>query len=142
MNATTRSTEWSGSADPRVLALAAIDVLVIAALILVGQRSHGIGLLSDPVASVETMIPFVAGWIVISLLAGVYARDVATSVPRTARLTAVTWIAAANIGLLLRASDLFSGGAEWPFGLVMTGTGLIALLGWRVLYAAVVATRF
>lgn len=141
MNATTRSTEWSGSTDPRVLTLAAVDVLAIVALILVGQRSHGIGLLSDPVASVETMIPFVAGWIVASLLAGVYSRDVATSVPRAVRLTAVAWIAAANVGLLLRASDLFTGGAEWPFGLVMTGTGLIVLLGWRIFYAAVVAER-
>ncbi|ARS90837.1 DUF3054 domain-containing protein [Natrarchaeobaculum aegyptiacum] len=141
MNATTRSAEWSGSTDPRVLTLAAVDVLVIAVLILLGQRSHGISLLSDPVASVETMIPFVAGWVVASLLAGVYAREVATSVPRAVRLSAVSWIAAANIGLLLRASDLFAGGAEWPFGLVMTGTGLVAILGWRVLYAAVVAKR-
>lgn len=141
MNTTARSENWSGSTDPRVLTLAAIDVLAIAALILVGQRSHGSTLLSDPIASVETMVPFVAGWVVASLLAGVYARDVATSVPRTARLTAVTWIAAANLGLLLRASELFAGGIAWPFGLVMTGTGLIVLVGWRVLYAAVLAKR-
>lgn len=135
MNAAVDTGGWSGLTDRRVLGLAALDVLVVAGLVIFGQLSHGTNPLAEPLGSVETVLPFVIGWLVVSPLAGVYARAVVTSVRRSARTTAVAWIAAANVGIILRSSPLFDGTAEWAFPLVITGTGLVALVGWRVLYA-------
>ena len=138
MDATVRSDGWSGGTDRRVLVLAIGDLVAIVALILVGQLSHDIDPVTEPLASIESMVPFLVGWLVISVLAGVYAHEIATSVARTARSTTVAWIAAANVGLIIRSTPLFDGGAVWPFNLVLTGTGLVVLLGWRIGYATVV----
>ncbi|SEQ05446.1 DUF3054 domain-containing protein [Natrinema salaciae] len=119
--------------DRERLATGGIDVVLVAGLVLLGRIEHGGNPLSEPIASLETITPFVVGWLAVALLAGIYTRD--RPVGREAfRLTAVTWIAAANVGLMLRASPLFTGGATWPFPLVITGFGLFVLLGWRLGY--------
>ena len=122
------------TADRERIATGVIDVVLIAGLVLLGNINHGGNPITDPLGSLETLAPFVIGWLSVVLLAGMYTRD------RPAgrdgfRLTAVTWIAAANVGLMLRASSLFHGGAAWPFPLVITGSGLVVLLGWRLGYA-------
>ncbi|WP_460525176.1 DUF3054 domain-containing protein [Halopiger thermotolerans] len=125
-----------GTADRTTLLLAVGDVVVLAGLVLVGQLSHGVTPIERPVAALETVAPFVLGWVIVAAIAGLYtsASDVATSVPRTARTTAVIWIAAANVGFILR-NGLFGESTRWPFPLVMTGFGLLVLVGWRVAYA-------
>lgn len=123
--------------DRTLLLLGGVDVALIVGLIVAGQRSHGISPVSDPIASASTVVPFLIGWLVAALLAGVYARGVAASPARAARVTTVAWLAAANLGLILRSSPLFEGSAVWPFNLVMSGTGFVVLVGWRVGYAAV-----
>ena len=140
MNAAVRSDGWSGVTDRRVLVLAIGDLVAIVALILIGQLSHDIDPVTEPLASIESMIPFLVGWVVISMLAGVYAREIATSVARAARSTTVAWVAAVNVGLIIRSTPLFDGGAGWPFNLVLTGSGLAILLAWRIAYASVVGS--
>lgn len=127
--------------DRSVVVLAVGDIVALVSLLVVGLLSHDTNPITEPVASLETMAPFLLGWIVLSVLAGIYDRTVATSVARTARLTTVTWFAAANVGLVVRSSPYFDGGVAWPFGLVMTGTGLIIMVGWRVGYAALATKR-
>ena len=128
--------ERTGAGDRPPILLAAADVALIAGLLAFGQRQHGIDPIAEPLASLETIVPFAVGWVVAALLAGVYARDVAVTPARAARATAIAWIAAANVGLILRSSPAFEGGTPWPFNLVVTATGLLVLLTWRVGYAA------
>lgn len=116
--------------------LAVVDVGLLAGLVLVGQLSHGIDPLADPAGTFETMAPFVIGWIVVAPIARVYAEDVLASRVETVRVTTVCWLAAANIGLIVRSSPSFDGSAVWAFNIVMTGLGLIALLAWRLGYLA------
>ena len=121
--------------DTRRVLVGIVDVMVVVSLVVVGQLHHGVNPLADPVTSAGTVIPFVVGWLVVAPLAGVYTSQNRASPHRALRLTAVAWIAAANVGLILRQSPLFDGGIVWPFALVMTGTGLVVLVGWRVGYA-------
>ncbi|MXV60725.1 DUF3054 family protein [Natronorubrum sp. JWXQ-INN-674] len=125
----------SQAVDRETLALGVGDVVLLAGLILVGQLSHNVNPIEQPLASLETVAPFVIGWLVIAAIAGTYTRDVASSVTRAARQITVTWIAAANVGLILRTA-LFGETAAPPFPLVITGFGLLLLVGWRVGYAA------
>ncbi|MGQ3413082.1 DUF3054 domain-containing protein [Natrinema sp. LN54] len=112
--------------------IAVVDTVLIAGFVLLGRIEHGGNPLAEPLASLETIAPFVIGWLAVALLAGIYTRD--RPVGRDGlRLTAVAWIAAANVGLMLRVS-LFEGSATWPFPLVITGFGLLVLLGWRLGY--------
>lgn len=136
MDTTTTTRTRSTTLDRTSLALAAVDVTLVGGLILFGFVSHGGSPLSDPVGALETIAPFAFGWLVASPLAGVYARAVFESPKRTARLTAVAWIAAANVGFIVRTSGLFQETAVYPFTLVITGFGLIVLVLWRVAYAA------
>ena len=143
MDAPARSSDAHGAEalEGRSLALGAVDLALVAGIILVGQLSHGIDPLSEPLVALETVVPFAVGWLAMAPLAGLYAPGVAASFARALRVTTVAWVAAANVGLILRASALFDGGAAWPFPLVMTGFGLLALVGWRGAYAAYARSR-
>lgn len=137
MDAAVQSGARDGATDRERITTGVIDVVLIAGLVSLGRIEHGGNPLTEPIASLETIAPFVIGWVGAAVLAGVYARD--PPVGDGLRLTAVTWIAAANVGLMLRASSLFDGGATWPFPLVITGSGLVVLLGWRFGYALVLS---
>lgn len=138
MDTAVQSETRDTTSDRERIATGVLDVVLVAGLVLVGRVSHGDSPIAEPIASLETIAPFVLSWFAIAALAGVYTRD-RPAVGQGLRLVTVSWIAAANVGLMLRASSLFEGSATWPFPLVITGTGLVALLGWRVL--AVLAGR-
>ncbi len=127
--------------DTDSLTFVVADVAVLVAILLYGQWSHGISVIADPTASLEGIVPFLLGWLVVSALAGLYTAGTESSVWRAARLTTVSWLGGANVGFVLRASPVFEGGITWPFPLVMTGIGLVALVGWRVAYAVAVGSR-
>lgn len=137
MSETARSSPELVTIDRRSLLVAAGDLLVLAALLAVGVSQHGSDPLADPLATAETMAPFLLAWLPVAALAGLYDADTIASLGRTIRLTAVGWLGAANVGLILRSSPLFDGGAAWMFTLVITGLGLVVLLGWRGAIAAV-----
>ncbi len=140
MDTVSEPTAREGPVDRTTLLLGGIDLGIIVTFVVLGQLSHGIDPISQPIASIETITPFVVGWLVFAPLAGVY-TDEPTSPRRIGRVTTVAWIGAANVGLILRSSPLFDGGAVWPFNLVMTGIGVLALVGWRVGYALLATTR-
>ena len=126
----------SGSTSRPILApgngaLAALDAVVVIAVLIAGELQHGVDPIGDPVRVVGTLAPFLAGWVLFAAVAGLYAR---TDRPFVAelRLLAVTWFAAANVGLVLRSSPWLHGGVTWPFGVVVTGTVLVVLLVWRI----------
>ena len=135
MDTAVRTDDRARTVDRETLGLGVGDVVAVAALLVYGQLSHGVSPTAQPLETLETIAPFVVGWLVVAALAGLYTRPVATSLSRTARLTTVVWLGAANVGLLLRQGP-FGDTAAWPFPLVITGFGLLLLLGWRVGYAA------
>ena len=137
MDTAVHADDRAGGLDRSTLVLGVGDAGVVAGLLLLGQLSHGVSPITQPLQTLETMVPFVIGWIVVAALVGLYARSVAASLPGTARLTAAVWLGAANVGLLLR-QGVFGESANWPFPLVITGFGLVLLVGWRVGYAAFV----
>ncbi|APX96079.1 DUF3054 domain-containing protein [Natronorubrum daqingense] len=136
MESATRLSTRVGSADRRTFTLVAGDLLVLTALVLVGQLEHGMNPLEQPIGALEALAPFVVGWIVVAALAGLYTRPISTSLWETTRLTTVAWLAAANVGLVLRQS-VFGSTAAWPFPLVISAFGLVLLVGWRVGFAYV-----
>lgn len=125
--------------DRRTALVAAVDVALIVALVAVGLVSHDVNPLTAPLDAAETAAPFVIGWLAVVAFAGVYDRRATTTRRGAAATTGVAWVAAANLGLILRSSPAFEGGAAWPFNLVMTGLGLVVLVAWRVGYATVLA---
>lgn len=141
MSETARARSGLVAIDRRTALVAAGDLLLLAALLTVGVIQHGTDPLADPLATVETMAPFVLAWFPVAALAGLYAADTIGSPRRTVRLTTLAWLAAANVGLILRSSPLFDGGAAWPFDLVITGLGLVILVVWRGAIAAVSTRR-
>jgi len=123
--------------DTRLLPLAPVDVLVIAGLAIMGRLHHGYPLLEQPLDTLETMVPFLVGWLIVSVLTGAYTENAVRTRGTAVLIAVVTWIGAANIGLILRSSTYFDGGATWPFNLIMTAVGVVALGGWRLAYASV-----
>lgn len=119
------------------VAVAAVDAAILVALVSIGRLSHGVGPVADPVGTAETLAPFVTGWIVASALANPYDARSRTVPATAARTTALCWLAAANVGIVLRSSPWFDGGVAWAFPAVITGLGLVALVGWRVAFAAI-----
>jgi hypothetical protein len=123
--------------DPRrTVAVAAGDLLAITAVVGWGLFSHyGAAAFATPADSVATILPFLVGWPIPALLAGVYDDAVVADAVAAVRYVAVAWVAAANIGLILRTSPLFGETATWPFPLVLTAGVLVVLVGWRAVLA-------
>lgn len=116
----------------RAAAIAAVDIVCIAGVIVLGLISHyGLVVLSEALPTLNVILPFLVGWAVCSLLAGAYDTEVVASAQSALPLTAVAWIAAANVGLILRSSPLFGGGSDWPFNLIITALVLLVLVPWR-----------
>ena len=121
-----------GTFDRKRVIVGGGDLVIIIGIVLLGNVEHGGNPIAEPLTSLMTTVPFVIGWLAVAALAGVYTRSPGID---DTRLTAVTWIAAANVGLMIRGSPLFDGGTTWPFPIVITGTVLVAVLGWRLGYA-------
>ncbi|QFU83688.1 DUF3054 domain-containing protein [Natronorubrum aibiense] len=136
MDSAVQTTDRSRGIDRETLLLGVCDVGLLAGLVIVGQLSHDVNPITQPVASLEAIAPFIIGWLVVAAVIGLYTQSAASSVAQAARLTTATWLGAANIGLLLR-QGVFGDTAAWPFPLVITGFGLLLLVGWRVGYTAV-----
>ncbi|WP_439026184.1 DUF3054 domain-containing protein [Haloarchaeobius sp. DT45] len=107
--------------------LAGADLVVLVALITMGELRHGVNPISAPLAVAETMVPFLVGWFLVATLVGAYGDRAFAGGIDSARLAAGAWIGGANIGLMLRASPYFSGNSPWTFMLVMTGLGCLAM---------------
>ena len=140
MDTAVRTDDRTEAVDRETLLLGAGDVGVVAGLLVIGQLSHGVNPITRPLYALETIAPFVIGWLAVAALAGFYTRSSAVTVPGAARLTTVVWLGAANVGVILRW-EAFDTTATWPFPLVITGFGLLLLVGWRVGYAALAGRK-
>lgn len=117
----------------RVLAVG--DLVAVIAVVAIGRVSHyGFAGLADLLTTAETIAPFVLGYAIAALLADAYDERALTSLGWSVRIGGVVAIAGANLGLLLRGLPLLAGGVAWPFPLVLTGTLLAVVVGWRAVF--------
>lgn len=112
------------------------DVVVLAALLTLGVvRHHGASYLSnDPVAWILVLVPFFVGWLVAAPVMGAYSPGAAESAKSAVPLAIRSWVVADLIGVGIRATPLFEGGAALTFVLVTLVVGLVGLAVWRTVY--------
>lgn len=107
------------------------DILAIAAFVVAGEVSHGIDPITQGEVVVDTLLPFLIGWVLIAPLLGGYA--VGTLDDPVVAITSVipAWLVADGIGQVLRDTSSFHGSADPIFYLVVAGVGGALLVGWR-----------
>ncbi|MDY7083070.1 MAG: DUF3054 domain-containing protein, partial [Halobacteria archaeon] len=113
------------------------DVTVIVLFLLVGTLRHGVNPVSNPLYFVDTVAPFLIGWLASSFAIGLYKMGGLENL--RGQLISVTsaWVVASVIGVVLRSSTLFHGTGNLIFGAVVTGIGIASLVVWRaVLFKA------
>lgn len=118
--------------------LRAVDGAVIVAVLVAGEIHHyGTAVLADPGAMADVLVAFLFGWYATASLLGLYGRSSDGPGRHSLRAVAVTAIAGANVGLIVR-SLAFGRPQISPFPAVITGTLLVALCAvrWAVRRAA------
>lgn len=132
------ATTWFGGrveATTRTLGLALGDVAMIALFVLVGELRHG----GTFAGGVQTFGQFFVGWLLVSVVAGVYGPR-ALEAPRQAVVQVVAaWVLAAIIGQLVRLAMTPGSVVQLSFVAVSIGFGGAFLAVWR--YVAVRAVR-
>ncbi|MFB6142030.1 MAG: DUF3054 domain-containing protein [Halorientalis sp.] len=122
------------------------DLLAIAVFVVVGEYSHGVSPLADPVVVADTFLPFAVGWLFVVGPALLNDPRVDESAPRVAVRTLAAWFVAVLLALSLRRTPLFHGGetalSEYAvFGLVAFTVGGVLLTGWRMALVTLRARR-
>jgi hypothetical protein len=115
--------------------LAVGDVIALILLLTVGTLNHSSVefLTANPLYLPGVYAPFLIAWAVIAPLVGAYSAGAVETAKSSVPLVVRSWIPAAVVGLVLRAT-VFRGGAELTFAAVMLVLGSVALAGWRALY--------
>ncbi|WP_049971039.1 DUF3054 domain-containing protein [Haladaptatus cibarius] len=123
--------------SPATAGLVLGDLVVIIGLLWMGSLRHNTDPITSPLLFADTLAPFLIGWVVASLVLGTYSRRARRSLRDAALLGGGAWVVASLIGAGLRATSLFHGNSPLSFVLVVTGLGLVALVCWRGLAAAI-----
>jgi hypothetical protein len=125
----------SASGVQRGALLVAGDVLAFHAVAAVGLLSHGELTSLDQLPHLaEVAMPFAAGWLLAAPFLGVFRSDVTVTPRRMLARTAVAWLIACPIGLLLW-SLVRQRPVQPAFAIVTFLTNLVVLLGWRGAFA-------
>ena len=140
MALTDRSQPISGAHDARrVAALAAGDLVAFNVVTAIGLLSHSELTGLDKLGEVATIAaPFAIGWFLIAPFAGAFREDIAGQPRRILPRATLAWLIALPIGLLLW-SLIRQKPVQPAFAVVTFLTNLIVLLGWRGVYAWLVA---
>jgi hypothetical protein len=107
------------------------DVLAILVFFVIGNIEHGF----DP-TNVDRILrsaaPFVFGWLVVAIPAGLYGRSAVPAPIRVPLFIVPAWVPAALIGSALRSTSHFPGYAPQNFVMAAMGFGALFLLIWRL----------
>lgn len=119
----------------RVATVAAGDVLAFVAFAVIGTLSHNSLTVGNALFKVaENAGPFMLGWFAIAPFTGAYRLREIDGVGPMLKRTALTWLPASIVGLLLRS--LLRQSAPQPvFWLITFVTVLLLMGGWRSVYA-------
>lgn len=113
------------------------DLVVLLVLLTMGALRHHEHPVQNPLYFAGTVAPFLVGWVLASLVVGLYSYRARQSVRSSVLFAAGTWVVAALIGSALRATSYFHGESPLTFVLVMLGFGLLFVTVWRVVAARV-----
>lgn len=120
--------------DRRRLAIAGGDLLAVVVVLAWGYTHHagGVADLLNVVDLAETVAPFLLGYLAVAATLGAYAPRRTRTLAWSLRTVGAAWVGAVGIGLTIRTHPELTGGAAWPFGLVVLAAGLAALAAWRL----------
>jgi hypothetical protein len=125
----------------RGVLLAGGDALAFLVFSAIGRASHseaaGLGALLEVA---ETAAPFAIGWFVVAPLAGAFKAELAERPRALLARTALAWLLAWPLGLLLRAL-IRQAGIPLSFAIVTLITNLLILLSWRGAFAWLASRR-
>lgn len=108
--------------DRRALArYGPLDLLAILAMIWVGELRHGTDPLASPFLYLDTLAPFLVGWIVAAYALGAYGSHTLDGYRPAIGSALLAWLVGNLVGQALRATSLFHGGTQLSFVLVMFG---------------------
>ncbi len=141
--------EWVGDrVDPSrtTVGLFAGDVAAITLFVVLGEISHGIDPMAVPWYVLgNTLSPFLVGWLLVSVPAGMYGSAPREPLSKLALRTAGAWFLADVVAQMIRATPYIQGGASLEnivvFGLVSFTVGGTLLVSWRVGTAVVRSRR-
>lgn len=136
MALTEHATGTAAAANPRrVAALIIGDAIAFMAFAAIGRANHGEAAGLDAILQVaETAAPFAIGWFAVAPLAGAF-RSGVVGRPRTMLgRTALAWLLAWPIGLVLRAV-IRQTSIPLLFAVITLATVMLILLGWRGAFA-------
>lgn len=117
--------------------LAAGDLVAIGVFVVAGELSHGYSLVDDGGRFVGTLVPFLLGWIPVSILGNLYTPDAVANLRRALSWTVPAWAVAVIIAQALRATSVFHGDLAATFALVSFGVGGALIVAWRSLVTLV-----
>ena len=110
------------------------DWLVLLLFVFIGQRDHGMSLVGSLPSLLTTALTLALPWTAMAWVTGVLRLpDGGGWRPWLGRV-AVVWLAAAPLGLALRALLRGQASIILPFMLVVLGLGGAFVLGWRAAY--------
>lgn len=118
-------------ATPQSALLAVGDLLAIGTFVYVGEVNHGFPPPSYPGRFVGTLVPFLVGWGLVAVFAGLYTRAATVTTRRAVGLAVGGWLAAIPVAHGLRATSLFHGGFAVAFVVVSAVVGAALLAVWR-----------
>lgn len=114
-----------------------VDLLGMLAMLWIGELRHGNDPLTSPFLYIDTLIPFLVGWLVAAYALSAYGEQTLGSYRNAVGYALVAWFVGNTIGQGLRASTFFHGGTELSFFLVMFIFVGISLTAGRVLVITV-----
>ena len=121
--------------------LAAGDALAFLIFSALGRASHSAAAGLDAILQIaETAAPFAISWYAVAPFAGVYRSEIAHQPRRMLARTALAWLLAWPLGLLLRAL-IRQTSIPLSFAVVTLITNMLLLLGWRGLFAWLASRR-
>ncbi|MFL5805451.1 MAG: DUF3054 domain-containing protein [Roseiflexaceae bacterium] len=115
--------------------LAAGDALAFMAFAALGRASHSEAAGIAAILQVaETAAPFAIGWFVVAPFAGAYRAELVQQPRLMLARSALAWLLAWPLGLLLRAL-IRQSTIPLSFAIVTLITNMLILLGWRGVFA-------
>ncbi|HEU5016275.1 MAG TPA: DUF3054 domain-containing protein [Roseiflexaceae bacterium] len=132
----------AATVDARRVGLLAVgDLAVFMVFAAIGRASHSEAAGFSAIVEVaQTAAPFALGWFVVSPWLGAFNADVTAHPRRMLGRTALAWLLALPIGLIVRAL-IIGRGSPLSFAIVTFVTALLLLLGWRGVYTWLASRR-
>lgn len=122
----------------RAVALVLGDVVVFLVFAAIGRRSHGEEAgLAAVLQVMTTAVPFLLGWFLVAPFIGAFRRDIQANPLKMARRTALAWLAAWPVAMLLRGLLVDHAIPPWTFWLVAFLSNTVFLQIWRLPYALI-----